>query len=57
MVVARPGPELLQKCAEPMRTDPAKSIPQNAEALVDLAEKFRECAARQARLVDWFEQP
>lgn len=57
MVVARPGPELLQKCAEPMRPDLSKSIPQNAEALVDLAEKFRDCAARHAQLVDWFPPP
>lgn|GEM_PF-1055699 len=53
-VKVRPGPELLQKCEQPVRPDARKSIVQNAEALADLALKFRECAARQAKLVEWF---
>lgn len=50
----KPGPELLRKCEAPMLPDPSRSIEQNGEALIDLAEKFRECQARQAKLVDWF---
>jgi len=56
-IKVRPGPELLQKCAQPMLPDPARPIVYNSEALVDLAEKFAECQARQARLVDWFGEP
>lgn len=51
----RPGPELLRKCEDPLLPDPAKSIEQNGEAFADLAQKFRECQARQGKLVDWFD--
>jgi hypothetical protein len=37
-----------------MRPDPSKPLAWNLEAGVDLAQKFRECSARQAKLVDWF---
>jgi hypothetical protein len=40
---------------EPQRPDPNKSINDNGEALADLAVKFRECSARQAKLVGWFD--
>ena len=53
-VPVKPGADLLKKCTPPLLPDQAKSIEQNAEALADLAEKFRECSARQAKLVDWF---
>lgn len=53
-VPVKPGPELLRKCERPLSPDPAKTVEQNAEALADLALKFRECEARQGRLVDWF---
>jgi hypothetical protein len=51
---ARPGPELLVRCEQPLQASPEKTVEQNAEALVDLALKFRECEARQAKLVGWF---
>ena len=54
MVRARPGAELLQKCEEPLRPDQSKPLHYNLEAIQDTAQKFRECAARQAKLVDWF---
>lgn len=54
-VQVKPGPELLRKCETPMLPDAAKSIEQNGEALADLAVKFRDCQARQARLVEWFD--
>jgi hypothetical protein len=53
-VPVKPGPELLKKCEKPMLPDAAKSVEQNGEALQDLALKFRECEARQSKLVDWF---
>lgn len=37
-----------------MRPDPSKPLHFNLEAVQDTAQKFRECAARQARLVEWF---
>lgn len=54
VVQPKPGPELLKKCDKPMLPDPSKSIEQNGEAFADLAQKFRECEARQSKLVDWF---
>ena len=56
-VVGKVKPEagLLQLCQEPQRPDPNKSLNDNGEALADLAIKFRECSARQARLVGWFD--
>ncbi len=54
VVQPKPGPELLKKCDKPMLPDPSKSIEQNGEAFADLAQKFRECEARQGKLVDWF---
>lgn len=57
-VKVRPGPELLQRCEWPIPPDPAKTVSQNSEALIDLAEKFRACEARHTKLVEWFgEQP
>ncbi len=38
-----------------MLPDPARTIEQNGEAFADLAVKFRECQARQAKLVEWFD--
>jgi hypothetical protein len=56
-VVKKVKPEagLLQLCEEPVRPDPSKSLNDNGEALADLAIKFRECSARQAKLVGWFD--
>jgi len=51
----RPEAGLLQLCDEPMRPDQSKTLNENGEALADLAMKFRECAARHARLVGWFD--
>jgi hypothetical protein len=51
----RPDASLLLLCDEPVRPDPAKTLNENGEAFVDLAVKFRECAARQRRLVEWFD--
>lgn len=55
MTKVKPEAGLLQLCEEPARPDPAKSLNDNGEALADLAVKFRECSARQARLVGWFD--
>jgi hypothetical protein len=51
----KPDQSLLQLCDEPLRPDPDKSLDDNGEALADLAIKFRECSARQAKLVGWFD--
>ena len=58
-VVTKVKPEaaLLKKCEEPLLPDPAKSLDDNADALIDLAVKFRECSSRQAGLVDWVSAP
>ncbi len=53
-VPVKPGADLLKTCDDPMLPDPAKPIEANGEALQDLALKFRECKARQAKLVEWF---
>lgn len=39
-----------------MPIDPAGTLNEIGEALIDLAEKFRECAARQQHLVDWHQE-
>ena len=52
---AKPEAALLQLCEEPQRPDPSKSLDDNGDALADLALKFRECSARQAKLVGWFD--
>ena len=54
-VKVKPGADLLMKCTKSLVPDPTKTVEQNGEALADLAEKFRECEARQSKLVDWFE--
>jgi hypothetical protein len=50
----KPGPELLRKCDRPMQPDPAKGVAWNGEAMLDIAAKGEECAARMSALVDWF---
>jgi hypothetical protein len=44
-----------QSCEESQRADSNKSLNDNDEALADLAMKFRECLARQAKLAGWFD--
>lgn len=39
-----------------MRPDLSKPLQYNLEAVQDIAQKFRECAARQSTLVDWFDR-
>lgn len=39
-----------------MRPDPAASYEKNREAMIDVAQKFRECATRQSKLVGWFDR-
>jgi hypothetical protein len=51
----RPEAALLELCQEPQRPDPSRSLDDNGDALADLAIKFRECSARQAKLVGWFD--
>lgn len=47
---------LLKKCEPPaVRLDETKSLDDNGPALADLARAFKECQARQGRLVDWFD--
>lgn len=53
-VPVKPGADLLKKCDDPLLPDVSKPVEQNGEALQDLALKFRECKARQSKLVDWF---
>lgn len=55
MTRVKPGPELLRKCDRPMQPDPSKGVAYNGEVMIDIAAKGEECAARQAKLVDWFE--
>lgn len=42
------------RCETPLQPAPDKSVEANAEAGIDLALKFRECQARQGKLIDWF---
>jgi hypothetical protein len=44
-----------QSCEESQRPDSNKALNDNGEALADLVVKFRECSARQAKLVGWFD--
>jgi hypothetical protein len=44
-----------QPCEEPQRPDSNKSLNDNGEALADLAIKFRECSAWQAKLAGRFD--
>lgn len=52
----KPGAGLLQLCEEPMRPDLSKDLNANGEAFADLAQKFRDCSARHAQLVGWFDE-
>lgn len=54
-IKVKPEAVLLELCQEPQRPDPSKSLDDNGDALADLAIKFRECSARQAKLVGWFD--
>lgn len=55
MTKVKPGADLLRKCDRPMQPDPAKGVAWNGEAMLDIAAKGEECAARMSALVDWFE--
>lgn len=55
MQKVKPGAALLALCDEPLKPDRAKSINENGEALADLAQKFRDCVAKHAALLGWFD--
>ena len=57
VVRTKPDSALLQKCEEPSLPDPSKSLDDNADALIDLAVKFRQCSDRHAGLVDYENRP